>query len=136
MERKVILWTQELVTGIAWQDYQHREFLKTTNHLLDTFYREKGHIDIEATLIYLDRYAKDHFSIEERYMEVFDYPGLKDHKSKHRVFKDFVDEMKTVASDKVMDAARICNKLNTWFVDHIKTVDKELGRFLQEHAQK
>ncbi|MBU2644696.1 hypothetical protein KKI24_08320 [bacterium] len=50
MEKKIILWTQELATDIAWQDFQHREFLKFTNQLFDEFYTNKGYLDLDPSM--------------------------------------------------------------------------------------
>ena len=123
MEKKTILWSEELKTGIEWQDHQHREFLKMTNDLFKTFYEQKGHIDIESTIIFLERHAKEHFRIEERYMLVFDYPEITQHINEHTEFKKFIDDIRSAASTSVLEAGRICYKLSNWFTEHVKIVD-------------
>ncbi|MBU2510876.1 bacteriohemerythrin [bacterium] len=136
LEKKVIVWTEELSTGIEWQDFQHKEFLELTNSVFDSFYENKGKIDFEKTIDELERYAKQHFSIEDRYMALFEFPGTKDHQKQHEEFWAFIEDIKIASKRNILEAGRICNKLNNWFVDHIKVVDKKLGRFLQVKSQR
>lgn len=136
MESKIILWTEDLSTGIIWQDYQHREFLNITNELIKTFFEKKGRIEIDKTLVYLDKYAINHLVTEELYMKKLVYPNFDAHFAQHQIFRSFVDEMKEVATNKVSEGARICNKLNNWFVEHIKVTDTKLGAFLSTNSQK
>lgn len=135
MDKKIILWSTDHKTGIEWQDYQHREFLKLTNRTFDMFYEQKGRIDIDLTVDFMEQYAKNHFGIEERYMTLLEYPDKNDHKTMHLQFKAFINDIRATASDSIMESARICNKLNNWFVEHIKVVDKDLGRFLRGKSQ-
>ncbi len=136
MEKKIILWTEELATGIAWQDIQHREFLKFTNALFDEFYANKGYLELESSLQKMELYTRDHFKTEERYMDLFQYPESDAHKSQHQDFRQFIVDMKAVESNSTLEGARLCNKLNNWFVDHIKIIDQALGKFLAEKEQK
>lgn len=136
LEKKIIIWSEELSTGIEWQDFQHREFLSLTNIVFDSFYHNKGQIDFEKTIEEMENYAKNHFALEERYMSIFEYPGLGGHEKQHEEFRGFVKDIKSASKHNVLEAGRICNKLNNWFVEHIKIVDKKLGRFLQIKSQR
>ncbi len=135
LEKKIIIWTEELSTGIAWQDFQHKEFLQMTNALFDSFYSNAGKIDFDKTIEQMENYARDHFSIEEIYMEMFGYQGTKGHLEQHESFRAFIEDIKSVSNKNILEAGRICNKLNNWLVDHIKIVDKKFGRFLQVKDQ-
>jgi hemerythrin len=136
MKKKIILWTEALQTGIEWQDFQHQEFLEMTNRVFDMFYENKGYIDIDATIDRLEQYVRNHFTLEERYMARFDYPDQADHLKQHEAFKAFIEDAKARSKDSVLEAGRICNKLNNWFAEHIKSVDIQLGAFLREHNQR
>lgn len=136
MEKKTIQWTEELKTGIEWQDHQHREFLNMTNAVFKAFYENRGHIDIANTIGFLERHAKDHFGIEERYMVIFNYPESEQHIREHKEFRVFIDDIRSAASSSVLEAGRICFKLSTWFAEHVKIVDKKLGDFLLQHSQR
>ncbi len=136
MKKKIIVWTEELSTGIEWQDIQHKEFLELTNSVFDLFYENRGKIDFDKTINELERYAKHHFSHEDRYMELFEFPGLDGHLKQHKEFWLFIEDIKLASNRNVLEAGRICNKLNTWILEHIKVVDKKLGRFLQVKSQR
>lgn len=135
MEKKIILWTKELSTGIAWQDFQHQEFLRFTNDLFDDFYTSRGAVDVASAVHYLDRYARDHFRIEERYMNQFEFSETQEHIEQHQAFREFVKELKSVDRRGAVEGARICNRLNRWFTEHIKNTDKDLGAFLIKKGQ-
>lgn len=136
MEKKIILWTPDLSTGISWQDYQHQEFLKFTNNLFDDFYANKGYVDIQPAVLHLEKYARDHFRIEERYMKLFQFPETEAHLTQHKAFREFVKNMKEIDENSALEGARLCNKLNNWFIEHIRETDQALGRFLEEQGQK
>ncbi len=135
LEKKIIIWTDELSTGILWQDLQHMEFLSMTNQVFDSFYENKGKIDFDKTIFELEWYAKHHFAIEDKYMEVLEFDGIKGHRDQHDAFWGFIDDIRNASSRNVLEAGRVCNKLNNWFVEHIKIIDKKLGRFLQVKSQ-
>ncbi len=136
MEKKIILWTKELATGIAWQDFQHRQFLTFTNALFDDFFKNKGLIDLEPSIVYMERYAKEHFSLEEQYMDMLKYPETKEHKEQHSDFREFVESLKQLERNTTVEGARLCNKINNWFAEHIRVTDKDLGAFLNDQGQK
>ncbi len=136
LEKKIIIWSDELSTGIEWQDFQHQTFLDMTNSVFNAFYENKGQIDFEKIIEELETYARNHFSIEDRYMEIFDYPGKEGHLNQHHEFWKFIDDIKIASGRNILEAGRICNKLNNWFVEHIKLVDKKLGRFLLAKSQR
>lgn len=136
MEKKIILWTPDLSTDIAWQDFQHQEFLKFTNDLFDDFYTKKGQLELDKAVAGLQQYARDHFRIEERYMNLFDYPERELHKEQHQTFRNFTKQLSVLERHNTVEGARLCNMLNQWFTEHIKGSDLALGRFLQEQGQR
>jgi hemerythrin len=136
LEKKIIIWSDELSTGIEWQDYQHKMFLAMANSVFNSFYENRGKIDFEKTIEELESYAKGHFSIEDRYMELFDFPGKDEHLDQHQAFWEFIDDIKVASKRNVLEAGRVCNKLSNWVVEHILGVDKKLGEFLQTKSQR
>jgi len=136
MEKNIILWTEELSTGITWQDIQHQEFLSFTNLLFDDFYTNKGILELGASIQRLELYAKEHLQTEERYMYLFEYTESVEHKRQHKFFLEFIADLKTVERNSTLEGARLCNKLNNWFADHIRLTDQALGKFLITNGQK
>ena len=133
---EVAEWTEELTTGLQSQDYQHKEFIQLINHLCDQFVKESGRSFISHALSYLREYAEKHFCVEEEYMRKSHYPEIKAHIEEHQAFHKFLSEI-AHSSDKtpMMSSALLCNKLNHWFISHIKQVDLKLGAWLDQHPE-
>jgi len=127
---KSILWTEELATGLAWQDFQHQKFLRLIDNILQSFYEKKGRLDIEEEVKKLLNYVDEHFGLEEKYMTITNYPGTKAHKKLHLEFHQFLLDLDS-NDNSVMESARLCNRLSMWFVNHIKTIDVELAEYLK-----
>lgn len=136
MEKNLVYWSDELATNIGWQDFQHYRFLEMSNALYEEFYNNKGLVEIAAAVEFLERYAMDHFALEEKYMRLFDYPDIEAHQKQHEQFKKFTEDLKSHGINNVTESARLCHKLNVWFVDHIQYTDKQLGDFLAKQNQK
>lgn len=67
-------------------------------------------------------------------MEVYQYPGMEQHLKEHAEFAAKLGRIKetfNTNSAKLVSAIKLCVDLNEWFVNHIKTYDKELGAFLK-----
>lgn len=124
-----------LEIGIEELDAQHRAFYSKINQLHDAM--KANDLDqASATVEYLDRYATEHFSTEERLMIDSGYPGFPDHLARH---EDFKREFRTWRSRLAADGAtaalvvELSSWLTTWLREHIRRVDVEMARFLRSH---
>jgi hemerythrin-like metal-binding protein len=90
---------------------------------------------------FLEDYAKNHFAMEENYMEEFEYPEYRQHRAEHEKFMITFAELKrerqkikasgsyagsyelSVTTDQV---------LVDWLLDHIAKVDRKLAEFLNK----
>jgi len=93
-------------------------------------------IGMDPSIRYLETYARSHLGIEERYMDLFAYPETAAHKVQHQVFREFIEDLKKTERSSTLEGARLCNKLNNWFTEHIRTIDQTLGLFLKAQGQK
>ena len=91
---------------------------------------------MDPSIRYLETYARSHLGIEERYMDLFAYPETAAHKVQHQVFREFIEDLKKTERSSTLEGARLCNKLNNWFTEHIRTIDQTLGLFLKAQGQK
>ena len=73
-------------SDVIWQDAQHQVLFR----LLDEVAGESPADDI---LNQLKFYAESHFSLEEHYMEVLDYPGRAEHVQAHDKFRQELEQM-------------------------------------------
>lgn len=132
MDKALTKWSDDLRTEIIWQDYQHQELLQNMNSLHQSIFEKRSGEQISRTVAFLDFYVKDHFGLEEKYMETFQYPERESHSREHAIFADKMERFKSayVSQGGTMPAMKLCFDLNEWFANHIKTTDKKLGLFL------
>jgi hemerythrin len=120
--------TSELV----WQDTQHQDLLA----LVETL-KNSPEVGVEI-LDRLTDYVTHHFSLEEQYMKITNFPGSSVHIRAHRNFEDKISLLKL--SPKIIthgfhdDEFReeITSFLNDWLVKHVFGLDKELEKYVME----
>ncbi|MBF0317436.1 MAG: hemerythrin family protein [Nitrospirae bacterium] len=130
-----VKWTQQLQTGVIWQDMQHIELLDKLCILHESISENREMSEVEDTFSFLDHYTKSHFAIEERYMAQYQYTDYQLHKQQH---ERFINDLTTLKNDfsarNKLASFALCFDLNTWFVDHINVADRKLGEFLKNNA--
>jgi hemerythrin len=83
----------------------------------------------------------EHFSAEERYMRLHNYPGILLHRAEHEAFAKAVAAFKKKALDleahgevTAFLAVEIEHKLEQWMTDHIMKLDKKMADFIRERT--
>ncbi len=130
-----IQWKDDLLIGVKEIDKQHKELFKRINDLLQAMREGKGEKVMEETFTFLQNYTKTHFKNEERLMNRFDYPEFETHRSYHEQYIKEVDKLHDKLQSQGPSTAIILELqrfLSNWWTNHIKSVDKKLGAFLQE----
>jgi len=128
--------TKDLETGHFSIDEQHKELFDRINALHDAVEGEKDVSQIETVFDFLENYVIAHFSMEEKLMIKESYPDYEKHKDKHVYFiKEFMEIRDSFTRNKKdndywEDVKLMESLLKDWLLNHIKTVDKELGIFL------
>jgi len=127
-----IEWSDDLATGMATIDDQHRELYANVAKL-HAIMKERRLDDLPAVLDFLQRYALEHFATEEREMEKAGYPGLGDHQAAHQAFvseylrhRDHLRVGPTTGSVIALSAW-----LGGWLREHVRRVDGEMARYLR-----
>lgn len=137
MERKLIVWTPGLETGILWQDMQHKTLIDQINTLHAAILAKKGAEQITSIFSFLDSYVVHHFSIEERYMAHYYDPEFERHVAEHTQFSQNLAELKKYHPfESEMVAQSLCHDLYEWFKNHIISIDKRLGQLLKTQGEK
>lgn len=109
---------------IIWQDAQHQILFE----ILDLI-KEPG-ADREV-LCRLKEYTENHFSLEEHYMEVLEYPGRAAHAAAHDRFRQEIDGLLGGAIEPDTQFMElVCTFLTEWLTRHVFGVDKELEDFI------
>lgn len=111
-------------SDVIWQDAQHQVLFQ----LLDEVAEEGSATDVIRRLKF---YAESHFSLEEEYMRILDYPGHEAHVRAHDHFRAELAEMSADAEDHDNISRQIISTfLREWLTRHIFGIDKELEAFL------
>ena len=126
-----IEWTNDLSTGIDWQDDQHKELFKRIGDLLNAMIEERGDEEVGETIEFLEEYVVVHFGEEERAMEKYGYPDAETHAAEHGSFRNTVSTFRLTGEPEDR-SAYVMDKLVGWLQIHIGESDKRLGAFLRD----
>jgi len=118
--------------GIKDIDSQHQHLVALINSLHDSLQKGKDRATLAAVLGELLDYTHTHFGYEETLMEKLNYPGYTDHKEKHDILINEVEDLASDFHNSNRDLSMdVFNFLIDWLVDHILQMDSELAGFLK-----
>ena len=116
--------TQDLVTGNALIDSEHRQLFAAVN--------SRG--QIQQTVQFLSDYVVKHFGDEERLQVQSSYPGYSAHKQFHdgyrRQLADVMQEL--VQAGPTVKALGDLNRVVAVLISHIRTEDRRLAQHVQK----
>lgn len=133
-----IQWSEQLATGIAEIDRQHRfliDAINDANHKLRAFPDLKLIEQITKDLL---GYAIYHFETEEDLMLDHGYTeeSVADaelHKKQHREFSAQVIAVRdTLRAGNPISIEELLDFLNSWLVNHIMNTDQRLAAFIRQ----
>jgi hemerythrin-like metal-binding protein len=132
-----IEWSDAMLTGVAEIDQQHRI-------LVDTLIEARTKLTDDASKPLFEQITRDllayaiyHFNTEEQLMQRHGYAAAApeqaaEHLAAHRHFSERVVELRAAARlGEAGSKGALLSFLEDWLVDHIMTVDKQLGQFLK-----
>ncbi len=127
-------WTDQLSTGIAEIDVQHRTLIKQVNSLLDACGDQKGYDEVDRFLRFLAGYIKIHFGDEERLMAKHDYPKREEQHRAHEEFRIRIERLRddyqnAALKEKAVEEA--CRSAAEWLINHIQTMDIEMAQYVR-----
>ncbi|MCB9800330.1 MAG: hemerythrin family protein [Candidatus Omnitrophica bacterium] len=136
---KKIDWDEKMSMGINAIDVHHQKLIGYINALQEAV--DKGQTDkafLEDLVDRLIDYTDYHFSAEEKYMKLYEYPELKSHCEEHTAFiaevKRFKDFLQAKPTEKL--EAQMLSYLQTWLIHHILIIDKEYAIYFSEKGIK
>lgn len=127
-------WSDELTTGVAKIDEQHKELIDRVNRILEACSQQRGRAEIASYLQFLENYIAEHFQAEEEQMRAHAYAGLKAHSDEHFQFTRQIAAVKREFNEHgsaihvLLQAVRLSGD---WLVSHIKKTDKTMAAFLR-----
>lgn len=113
---------------IIWQDAQHQVLFQTLDML-----QHPGAAN--QVLMKLRDYTENHFSLEEHYMQVLDYPDRTAHTQAHNKFRMEIRQLLEQGDEPdEMFREIIALYLTEWLTRHVFGTDKALEAFLLNSA--
>ena len=128
-------WDKSYSVGVLKIDSQHALLFAILNDLHTAMMKGQAQSLTGPLLHQLADYAQSHFSTEETMMAVADYPGLADHKIKHRELAKQVDDyiLRYDKGDITLNL-KLLDFLSEWLTNHIRKVDMDYSACLLRHG--
>ena len=125
--------TDDLLTGNALIDSEHRELFAAVNNLIDACAQGKGRDQIQKTVQFLSDYVAKHFRDEEGLQTKSNYPGYPAHKQFHDGYRRKLAEVSQVLMREGASVKALgdLNGVVAILVSHIRTEDKRLARHIK-----
>ena len=131
----LISWTDDLSVNVKEIDDQHKKIVDMMNDLNDAMSQGKGKDVIGKIISGLADYATEHFALEERYFDKFQYPGTLLHKRSHQAFVEKVSEFyNDYQSGNVRLSVDVRIFLKDWLINHIQIEDKKYTRCFNKNG--
>ena len=115
-------------------DKLHKEFLEIYN---SADINSKDSINAKATELL--EHSKIHFAEEEKLMDRYDYPRIKEHKDEHnKVLSElwfFIDKSYSIFGMNILKSYYI-EKLPYWFDYHLLSMDSDLSAHIKNYHTK
>ena len=128
--------TMDLMTGYQLIDNQHKQLFEAVNRLMDACSKGKGRDQIQETVNFLGDYVMKHFGDEERLQTRSNYPGYTSHKQFHDGYRRQLAEVAQmlVQEGPTVKALGELNRIVAILITHIRSEDKRMAKFVQEHG--
>lgn len=126
-------WDDALLTGVEEIDLQHQHFVGILNKLYVDFSNLAPKEELDKSVSELISYASTHFATEEGYMEKYKFPGIEEHKLKHKELTDNLNELVTkynVGGKIVLPS--LFDFLENWLVQHLDIMDSKYVKYFKE----
>lgn len=131
----LLIWQDNLDTGIDIIDGQHRRIVDMINQLHAA---QMGHSNavVGDVIDELVDYTLSHFAFEEELMEEAGYPFSAAHKRVHEIFTKRVGEyqLRFRAGEDVADELK--SLLSRWLFNHIRSDDKAYAESVKQHLNR
>jgi hemerythrin len=130
-------WGENLETGHAKIDNQHKQLISMLNNIIEASQQGKGSDEIFKTLDFLTGYTVMHFATEEKLQLHYGYPDYPIHKRYHDGFKVTVGEL----TKRLMDEGpseeligTVTKTIGNWLLNHIKGDDFRMAAFVKTRS--
>jgi hemerythrin-like metal-binding protein len=135
MRMALLTWNSNYSVGVKTLDSQHTVLFGLLNDLHAAMLKGQAQSLTGPLLRKLVDYTHTHFAAEERMLTEARYPGLADHKIKHR---ELIQKVEGYAArfekGEITLNLHLMNFLRDWLTNHIQKTDREYSPWLNEHG--
>lgn len=128
-------WKSRYSVGVKDLDRQHQAIMDGLNELHEEMLRGNVNEAVAPLINQLVSLAREHFATEEGLMESTQFPGLTEHRAKHKALSLKVEEF--VARHNNGDLAAYSQFMyfvRDWMTKHMEKEDREYVPWLAEHG--
>jgi len=131
----LLTWNSTYSVGVKSIDSQHTVLFDTLNDLHGAMMTGQASTLTGPILKKLITYTREHFTAEEAMLANTKYPGLAEHKIKHRdLIKQVEDYSARFDRGEITLNLHLLNFLRDWLTNHIQKVDHEYGPWLNKNG--
>ncbi len=127
-------WKRDMSVGEDKIDTQHQGLLAQINKIIDTLVLGVDSKEIAEAFSFFEKYIENHFSYEEHYMKIHNYPEFEEHKKKHEDFSEKYFKFKDKFNKGEIDSNQLIMEIETylggWWIGHIGKEDKKYHNFI------
>ena len=122
-------------SGVGAIDAEHRVQMGLVVALADAIREGQEKSDRDRLLGKLVAFTKAHFGAEQRLMQGYGYPEHRAHRREHEELIARIEALRQTC-DAGDDAVtlRAIGQMEAWLLDHIRSSDDRLGRYLADRA--
>ena len=126
-----ITWTENFSVGVPVLDAQHKRFILMVNGLADNCQTKADLAIVANVLSRMKSYSNEHFSMEERLMRQYQFPGVEEHKNEHQTFlRKLMDYCIVVTFHIDIEPRKLMLYLHDWWHNHILQEDMKYKPYL------
>jgi hemerythrin len=132
-EANLIVWSDELLTGVKEIDDQHQILVNMLNDANVKLAESSSRAYLDEIVRELISYALYHFDTEEEMMidKGYDDTAREAHFAEHRAFSEKVSAVQEeLKVGKLISREDLLGFLNAWLINHIMKTDKRFGAFV------
>ena len=131
----LLTWSDHYSVGVKAIDKQHSDLVNALNELHAAMLSGQAKTVTGPLLHKLVSYTREHFAAEEAMMNSVHYPGLAEHKIKHRNLTEQVEEfVARFEHGESTLSVPLMTFLRDWLTTHILKEDKEYGPWLNNQG--
>jgi len=124
-------WDDNCNVNVEELDAQHKIWLELINHVYDEAAKGGVHQQLDKIIKKMINYGRYHLKFEEELLAQHKYPNYKHHKKLHEEFEIQIKRFQQkINQEGFIHIPDIIKFLVDWFIDHIKSEDKQYSTFL------